>query len=91
MRPDIAGEAAAVATSDISEKDLQKMAEDLPPDHSALLLILEHVWAKRAREFFSSLGGSVLSHAMITHDMLIRLGEQLREGQAAKEIKKLNS
>jgi predicted double-glycine peptidase/uncharacterized membrane protein len=86
-RPDIAGEAAAADTSGISEKHLHKMAEDLPPDHSALLLILEHVWAKKARELFSSFGGSVVSHAMITPDMLVRLGAQLREGPAVKEIK----
>jgi len=86
--PDIAGEATAVDTSGISEKNLQKMAEDLPSDHSALLLILGHVWTKRARELFSSLGGSVVSHSIITPDVLIRLGAQLREGQAAKEIKK---
>jgi predicted double-glycine peptidase/uncharacterized membrane protein len=87
-RPDIAGEGAAADTSGISEMHLQKVAEDLPPDHSALLLIIEHVWAKKARELFASLGGSLVSHAMITHDMLIRLGAQLREGQAAKVVKK---
>jgi uncharacterized membrane protein len=88
-RPDIAGEGAAADASGISEKHLQKMAEDLPPDRSAFLLILEHVWTRRARELFSSLGGSLVSHEMITHDMLIRLGAQLREGQAAKEVKTL--
>jgi uncharacterized membrane protein len=87
-KSEIAGEGAAADASGISEKYLQKMAEDLPPDRSALLFILEHVWTKRARELLSSLGGYVESHAMITHDMLIRLGAQLREGQAAKEIKK---
>jgi len=86
-RPDIAGEGAAADASGISEKHLQKMAEDLPPDRSALLLIVEHVWAKRARDLFTSLGGSIVSHEMITNDMLIRLGAQLREGQASKEIK----
>jgi predicted double-glycine peptidase/uncharacterized membrane protein len=87
-RPDLAGEGAAADASGISERHLQKMAEDLPPGRSALLLILEHVWARRAREMFSSLGRFVVSHEMITQDMLIRLGAQLREGQAAKEIKK---
>jgi predicted double-glycine peptidase/uncharacterized membrane protein len=81
--PGIAGETAAADTSGISEKHLQKMAEDLPPDRSALFLILEHVWAKKARELFLSLGGSLVSHEMITHDMLIRWAAQLREGQAA--------
>jgi predicted double-glycine peptidase len=90
-RPAIAGEKAATDASGISEKHLQKMAEDLPPDRSALLLILEHVWTKRARELFSSLGGSVVSHEMITNDMLMRLGAQLREGQTAKETKILSS
>jgi len=87
-RPDLAGEGAAADASGISERHLQKMAEDLPPGHSALLLILEHVWASRAREMFSSLGGSLVSHEMITHDMLIRLGAQLREGQEPKEIRR---
>jgi hypothetical protein len=38
-RPDTAGKAAAIDKSGISEKNLQKMAEDLPLDHSALILI----------------------------------------------------
>lgn len=83
-KPAIAGEGTAADASGISELTLQKMAEDLPPDRSALLLILEHVWTKRARDLFTSLGGSLVSHEMIPHDMLIRLGAQLREGQAAK-------
>jgi predicted double-glycine peptidase/uncharacterized membrane protein len=83
-RPDIATEESASDGSGISEKSLQKMAEDLPPNHSALLLILEHVWTKRAREFFSSVGGSVVSHEIIPHKLLIRLGAQLPEAQAAK-------
>ncbi len=90
-RPDIATEEATPATSGISERNLQKMAEDLPPDHSALLLILEHVWTKKATELFSSLNGSVVSHGVLTPGMLIRLGAKLREGQAAKETKKLSS
>jgi len=89
-RPDIAAEEAAPETYGISEKNLQKMADDLPPDHSALLLILEHVWTKKARELFASLGGSLVSHGIITPDLLIRFGAQLREGLAAKEIKKLS-
>jgi uncharacterized membrane protein len=90
-RPDIAGEGAAADASGISEKHLQKMAEDLPLDRSALLLIVEHVWAKTAKDLFTSLGGSIVSHGMITNDMLMRLGAQLREGQPAKEIKILSS
>ena len=82
-RHGFAGEGAAPDPSGISEKHLQMMAEDLPPDRSAFLLILEHVWTRKARDLFSSLGGSVVSHEMITQDMLIRLGGQLYEGQAA--------
>ena len=87
-KPDIAVEVAAADASGVSEKHLQKMAEDLPPDHSTLFLIVEHVWTKKAKDLFSSLGGSVVSQGMITHDMLMRLGAQLREGQAAKAINK---
>ena len=90
-RHDLVGEGAAVDASGISERHLQKMAEDLPLDRSALLLVVEHVWAKRAKDLFTSLGGSIVSHGMITNDMLIRLGAQLYEGQATKEIKILSS
>ena len=85
----IAGKRAAEHTFGMSEHDLQKMAEDLPPDHSALVFILEHIWVKRVKDALSSLGGSVVSHGMITPELLMRWGARLQEEQAGKGKKKI--
>jgi predicted double-glycine peptidase len=80
---EIAGERAAEHTFGISEGDLQKMAEELSPDRSEILLILEHIWAKKIKDALASQGGFVTSQGMITPDILIRWGEHLRaEGKA---------
>lgn len=85
----IAGKRAAENTFGMSEHDLQKMAEDLPPDHSALVFILEHIWVKRVKDELASLGGSVVSHGMISAELLMRWGARLQEEQAGKEKKKI--
>jgi uncharacterized membrane protein len=72
--------AGAEHTFGVSERDLQKMAEELSPNSSAILLILEHIWAKKIKDVLASQGGTVASQGMITPDMLIRWGEQLRAG-----------
>ncbi len=76
---EIAGARAAEHTFGISERDLQKMAEELPPDSSAIFLILEHIWAKKIKDVLASQGGTVASQGLITPDMLIRWGAQLGE------------
>jgi predicted double-glycine peptidase len=83
---EIAGQRATEHTFGISESDLQKMAEELPPDRSVILLILEHLWAKKIKDILATQGGSVASQGMITPDMLIRWGEHLRaEGKAHRD------
>jgi uncharacterized membrane protein len=77
---EVAGQQAAEHTFGVSERDLQKMAEELSPNSSAILLILEHIWAKKIKDVLASQGGTVASQGMITPDMLIRWGEQLRAG-----------
>lgn len=69
---------AAGHTFGISEGDLQKMAEDLPANCSVILLILEHIWARKIREVLADQGGTVTSQGLITPDILIRWGAGMR-------------
>jgi predicted double-glycine peptidase len=85
---EIAGKRAAEHTFGISEGDLQKMADELPADRSVILLILEHIWAKKIKDILAIQGGTVAAQGLITPDMLIRWGERLRaEGKARGDEK----
>jgi predicted double-glycine peptidase len=85
---EIAGQRAAEHTFGISEGDLQNMADELPPDRSVILLILEHIWAKKIKDVLASHGGTVASQGLISPDMLIRWGARLREeGKARGDMK----
>ena len=81
----IAGERAAENTFGFSEKDLQKIAEDLPPDRSALIFILEHIWVRRIKDVLASHGGSLVSHGMIRAEMLIGWEARLQEDTGTKK------
>jgi predicted double-glycine peptidase len=76
---EIAGKRAGEHTFGISEGDLQKMVDELPLDRTVILLILEHIWAKKIKDVLASFGGTVASQGLITPDMLIRWGAHLRE------------
>jgi predicted double-glycine peptidase/uncharacterized membrane protein len=67
-------------TLGISEHDLQKMAEELPPDRSILIFVLEHIWVKQLREALTALGGNVISSGLITPERLITWGGGLAGG-----------
>jgi len=67
-------------TLGISERDLQKMAEELPPDRSILIFVLEHIWAKQLRDALTVLGGTVISSGLITPERLITWGGGLGDG-----------
>ena len=85
----IAGQRAAGNTFGISEKDLRKIAEDLPPSSSTFIVVLEHVWVRRVREALTPLGGYIASQGMITPELLEGWGTRLREEQEASGTGKL--
>jgi len=91
---EIAEKRAVEHTFGISEGDLQKMVDELPLDRSVILLILEHIWAKKIKDILAKQGGAVVSQGLITPDMLIRWGAHLREEAEAsgyQELEKLGS
>jgi hypothetical protein len=84
----IAGQRAAGNTFGISEKDLRKITEDLPPSSSTFIVVLEHMWVRRVREALTPLGGYIASQGMITPELLEGWGARLREEQEASGSRK---
>lgn len=77
-----AGQRAAGNTFGISEKDLRKIAEELPPSSSTFIVILEHTWVRKVRDALSPLGGFIASQGMITPELLTRWGRRIGAGQS---------
>ena len=51
-----------------------ELLEDLPEGSSALVLAIEHLWARPLRDAVRDAGGIVLGHRTLTPEDLIALG-----------------
>jgi predicted double-glycine peptidase len=59
--------------------DILKIGKELPADSSALILLFEHLWAKKLRNILSSRGGVLVNQEIIKADTLAKLGANLAE------------
>jgi hypothetical protein len=59
--------------------DILKIGKELPADSSALILIFEHLWAKKLKNILSSRGGVLINQEIIKADTLAKLGANLAE------------
>jgi len=55
-------------------EDILRIGEKLPTPSSALIFLLEHLWAKKLRDILSNYGGVPVSQEIITGDRLADLG-----------------
>lgn len=70
----------------ISEDEIEEALRDLPNGSSALILLLEHHWALRAKQAFESFGGTFYASGLVTPRALVRRGaaEAIRDAVEAK-------
>jgi uncharacterized membrane protein len=61
----------------ISEQDLQDIVGYIPKNSSALLLIVEHIWAKKIKQSLVNANGTMIAQGMITPELVIKAGENL--------------
>ncbi|WP_024297173.1 hypothetical protein [Methylomicrobium lacus] len=57
----------------LSATDIQKIADKLPPDHSAVIVLFENVWEKTFKKIAGKYNGSVTQQRIIPSDSLSRL------------------
>jgi uncharacterized membrane protein len=76
-----AEKAASGGDFGLSVKDITRIGERLPNDSSVMILLLEHLWAKKFRDMIRNYGGVLVNQEIIKPDTLARLGEKLAESQ----------
>jgi uncharacterized membrane protein len=84
--------AFAVAENDFGEshEQLVRIAQEMPPGKVAIILMIEHVWAKDLKYAFRSQGGVLVAQGMITPESLVMVGATLREMvEATEEMRQL--
>ncbi|HSD57340.1 MAG TPA: cysteine peptidase family C39 domain-containing protein [Methanotrichaceae archaeon] len=74
-----AEKAASGGDFGLSVKDIMRIGERLPKDSSVMILLLEHLWAKKFRDVISSYGGVLVNQEIIKADTLAKLGAKLAE------------
>lgn len=80
--------AAAEESYGITEEDIMEITDDIPEGTAALVIIIEHLWAKELKQALSDAGGVLVSQGMITPELLVLVGEELAEAVRAAEEKR---
>jgi uncharacterized membrane protein len=62
----------------LSKNDIRNIAENLPNNSSALLMIVEHLWAKGIKQALVNSGGIMLAQGMLTPEVVIEIGAALK-------------
>jgi uncharacterized membrane protein len=63
----------------LSESDIREIAESIPDNSSALLMIVEHLWAKKIKQALVNSNGVMISQGMLTPELVVRIGAALKE------------
>ncbi len=74
-----ARQAAAEGDFGLSAAKLQRIAEKLQPGNSAIIVLFENLWERKFREIAAKHQGRVIRQRLISSDMLVRLGQELRK------------
>lgn len=74
----IAGDLMGLFTAE----DIERLAEEIPPGTSAVVVLLEHTWATGLTEAVLRAGGMLLTGGLVTPDALTQVRAELA---AAKE------
>ena len=61
-----------------TETDIEDVRDQLDPGAAALLLLVEHIWAKGLRDSIADAGGELVAQGMLTRRLVYLLGEELR-------------
>jgi predicted double-glycine peptidase len=69
--------AAAAGDFGLSDADIRRIGEKLPPQHSAIIVLFENVWERRFRAVVSKHGGGVIAQRLISPEALARAAAEL--------------
>ena len=78
-RAQSAGRAAAMGDFGLSEPELKRIADKLPPGHAAIIVLFENLWERKFRDIARKYQGDVISQRLIPAAQLIELGEKCND------------
>lgn len=65
--------AAEHATFGITDRDVEEIADLIPPGATVALILIEHLWAARLKESVRQSGCAILAHGWITPSTLLTI------------------
>ena len=69
--------AAAAGDFGLSAGDIQGIAQKLPPDHTAIILLFENVWERKFKAVAKKHGGALVNQRLITSEALAKAAHEL--------------
>ncbi len=72
---EVGAEKFATHNFGLTADDIQAMAQDVPPGTTAVIALIEHLWAIPLKEAVEDAGGVVLAQGMVRPESLMALGE----------------
>ena len=79
-KAEAAAKAAASGDFGLSADDVRRIAERLPPDHSAIIGLFENVWERRFKEVVGKHAGQVTNQRLISPEALAKAASELFAG-----------
>lgn len=82
-------EVGAMAGAEMAEErsfgldadDIEDIAEEIPNNSSALIMLVEHLWAKRIKEALRNSGGVMIAQGMLQPEMIVLMGAAIAEAE----------
>jgi uncharacterized membrane protein len=75
---------AAEGDFGLSASDMQKIAQKIQPEHSAIIILFENVWERKFKDIARKHNGAVVSQRLIAPAALAKVDDDL--GQEGKSL-----
>ena len=68
-----------------TKEDMDRIADDIPKNSSALIMIIEHLWAKDLKQQLLDADAVMIANGMLTRDMFMQIGAMAAAQKAPKK------
>ena len=75
----LAGEEFGEHDIGITEKDMRDIVGYIPNNTSVMVMLVEHLWAKKIKQTLVNANGLMIAQGMITPELMVRIGMGLRD------------
>ena len=68
-----------------TQDDMDNIADDIPNNSTALIMIIEHLWAKDIKQQLLDSNAVMIAHGMLTRDMFMQIGAMAAAEEAERK------